>query len=419
LGMKALFVSYGGGHVEMCLPVMAALRRANPSCQLRLLALTTGAIVAQRAGESPLGYKDFADLPGSAQALCWGRQLHDGQAHPDVTDEETHAYLGFNFSEWVAECGEAAAWARWGSQGRQGFLPVNFFMALLERERPDVLVTTNSPRSERAAIIAAARLGVPSLSMLDLFALPGDPYLERNLHADRLAVLSVAARDNLVRAGVAPGRITVTGNPAFDAFVAPAARDAGTAWRELKGWRDYHVVLWAGHREPADAQPGALAGIGLGRSVQQRLQDWVYSHNGVALAVRYHPNEWHDFPPPPRHPRIHWSVPSEDPLLPVLMGADQVVVQATTVGAQAYAAGKRVAALAYSPLVLRTGMDYASLGMAQRVADIDSLVPVLENGFLAGGACRCEAHDNGRHDVSAAVRVAGEILLLAKRRTNT
>jgi peptide/nickel transport system permease protein len=44
--MKALFVSYGGGHVEMCLPVLRALRERVPGVEARILALTTAAGVA-------------------------------------------------------------------------------------------------------------------------------------------------------------------------------------------------------------------------------------------------------------------------------------------------------------------------------------------------------------------------------------
>ncbi len=53
--MKLLFVSYGGGHIEMCLPVIHALRAFVPRCGIRLMALTTAAKIARLAGEQPLG----------------------------------------------------------------------------------------------------------------------------------------------------------------------------------------------------------------------------------------------------------------------------------------------------------------------------------------------------------------------------
>lgn len=383
--MKVLFVSYGGGHVEMCLPVMRALRALAPGCELQLMALTTAHDAALRAGETPLGYRDFAAgplaLPDAAQALRYGQELLAGHRHPAVAEDESRAYLGFNFLEWVQAHGEANAWQRWRERGRFGFLPVQFFRRVLERLQPDVVVSTNSPRSEQAVVEAAAALGIPSLSMVDLFALPGDAFLARPVHASRITVLAEATRDNLVAAGVAPDRIVVTGNPAFDALLTPEAQAEGRIWRAARAWEGRHVVLWAGHKEADDAEPPAWAGTRLGQAVQQRLVDWVLSRDDLCLAVRYHPNEWHDFTPPLHHPRLHWSQPGAEGLVPVLLGADQVVVQATTVGAQAHAAGKRVVSLEFSPLVRRTGMDYARLGLAQGASSLEALLATLEQGM--------------------------------------
>lgn len=407
--MRVLFVSYGGGHIEMCLPVIRALRLSRPGCDIQLMALTTAHAAARRAGEAALGYRDFTHLPGDARALAYGEQLLPGNEHPDVSREESIAYLGQNFVEWVDEVGEKAAVERWGIAGRQGFLPLHFFRRVLGELRPDVVVTTNSPRSEQAAVAAAAELGVASLSMLDLFALPGDPFARRPVASDRIAVLSEVARSNLMAAGVPAQRIVVTGNPAFDALTEPQALAEAAAWRHARGWEDRHVVLWAGHLEPADAEPAHWAGSGLGRAVQERLLQWVSSREDACLAVRYHPNEWHQFEPPVPHPRVHWSQPGREDLLPALLAADQVVVQATTVGAQAYAAGKQVVGLGFSPLVRRTGMDYASLGMGQRADSLDSLIELLTQGLGRRGAVAPASA--GR----AAAAVVAEIAALAGR----
>lgn len=405
--MNVLFVSYGGGHVEMCLPVLRALRTLVPGCQARLMALTTAAGVARRAGETPLGFRDFCTGPEGLRALAWGEQLLDGQQHPEVAREESLAYLGLNFLDWVQGLGEAAAWERWRAVGRQGFHPLHFFTRVLQQLRPDVVVATNAPRSEQAAIEAAHALGIATLSMVDLFALAGDPYRTRRIHADRITVLAPATRDNLVQAGVEPRRIVVTGNPAFDGLAGPAAAQAGERFRRECGWERQRVLLWAGHLEPQDAEP-RWAGAALGAAVQECLVQWALAREDAALAIRYHPNEWHRFTPPPAHPRLHWSQPDREPLLPVLAAADAVVVQATTVGAQAHAAGKPVLGLSFSPLVQRTGMDYGRLGLGVAVPDLQSL-----------RACLADALAPGRHAVavaaeppSAALRVAREIIAL-------
>src|SRR4051812_19011878 len=150
--MKVLFVAYGGGHVEMCLPVMRALRALVSGCEVKILALTTAAGVARRAGEEPLGFRGFCR---SDDAMRYGEQLLGDQLHPDVAREESLAYLGLNFLEWEEALGEEGAWARWRSVGRQGFRPARLMQRILSELRPDIVVATNSPRSEQAAIEAA------------------------------------------------------------------------------------------------------------------------------------------------------------------------------------------------------------------------------------------------------------------------
>ena len=409
--MKVLFVSYGGGHVEMCLPVMRALRGLVPGCEARLLALTTAAGVARRAGEQPLGFADFLQGPDAAQALAWGERLLGDQQHPDVTREESLAYLGLNFLEWVQELGEEGAWERWRERGRQAFRPVAFMHRVLSEMRPDVVVATNSPRSEQAAIEAARALCIPALSMVDLFALPGDPYRERQVHADRITVLSEGTRTHLVDAGVDAARIVVTGNPAFDMLSGVDAQQAGARFRAERGWGERPIVLWAGHLEPDDADP-RWAGPALGQAVQDTLLQWTVQRDDACLAIRYHPNEWHRFTPPAPHARVHWSQPDREGLLPVLAAADVVVVQATTVGAQAHAAGKQVLGLSFSPLVRRTGMDYGRLGMGTSVTSLEVLPALLAQQLAAVRRDAPAAGLRGR----AAERVAQEIVELAARR---
>jgi hypothetical protein len=408
--MKVLFVTYGGGHVEMCLPAMRALRARVPSCDARILALTTAAGVARRAGEQPLGFGDFLGAD-RARALAYGEQLLGEQQHPDVARAESLAYLGLNFLEWVQELGEEGAWERWRREGRQGFRPVRLMQRILRELQPDVLVATNSPRAEQAAIEAAHALGIPTLSLVDLCALPGDPYRARTVHADRIAVLSEGTRDNLVQAGVDPARIIVTGNPAFDALSGDEAQQAGRRLRAQLGWGERPVVLWAGHMEPGDADP-RWAGEALGQAVQDQLLAWTLQREDACLAIRYHPNEWHRFIPPAPHPRVHWSQPDREGLLPVLAAADVVVVQATTVGAQAHAAGKQVLGLSFSPLVQRSGMDYGRLGLGIGVPSLEALPARLAQQLAA---VRRDAPAAGPRG-SAADRVAQEIAQLAARR---
>lgn len=396
----------------MCLPVIRYLRSVAPDCEVLIVALTTAFAVARQVGESPLGYRNFLDGVDSARALNYGRQLLTAPTHPQVSVEESLAYLGYNFLEWVDTIGEANAWDRWRKLGRQGFFPIRFFTRVLRQLQPDVLVTTNSPRSEQAAIEAACSLGIPSLSMVDLFALPGDPFLRRSVHATCVTVLTETVREQLIMAGLDGRRIIVTGNPAFDSMMLAKSVEAGQQWRVARRWAsDAKVTLWAGHKEPADAEPRKWSNTGLGEVVQERLLAWMRRDDRVHLAIRYHPNEWHEFPKPTAHPRLHWSQPDKETLLPPLMGSDVVIVQASTVGAQAHAAGKRLLSLSYSPLVIRSGMDYARFGIAEAISSPEALETALDRDSVTTGSSQSDVRIQAAPAISRLVmQLAGRIL---------
>ena len=52
---RVLFVSYGGGHIGMVLPVIRELEALLPVVQCTLLALTTGHLKAQTVHPDTLG----------------------------------------------------------------------------------------------------------------------------------------------------------------------------------------------------------------------------------------------------------------------------------------------------------------------------------------------------------------------------
>lgn len=345
------------------------------------MALTTAGQVARAAGEQPLGYRDFLSLCDEERVRQFGLDLLEGNQHPAVDIEESVAYLGINFLEWVESKGLEWAKEEWRRAGRRGFMPIGFFKKVLALYQPDAVVATNSPRSEQAAIEAALDRGIPCLTMVDLFALENDPFTKRSRHANRVAVLNSYTKSNLVAAGVQADSIHVTGNPAFDALNDAQALADALQWQKEKGWQGKHIVLWAGHKEPIATSDPADKGTALGQAVQSTLVDWAKSRNEVCLAIRYHPNEWQDFNPPPAHERVHWSSPNDESLLRPLLSAHQVVVQATTVGVQAYAAGKQVVGLGFSPSVEATGMDAQRLAIGRSVESLDALVPALEQGL--------------------------------------
>ncbi len=378
---RILAVAYGGGHIAMLLPVLRALRRQHPDLHVDLLALTTAARAARAAGESPLGYADLLhllDADERAQALALGARLRDGNTHPDIADDETLAYLGVNALDLQRRLGAEAAAALLGSRGRQGFYPRDFFGRVLRALQPDLVLATNSPRSEQAAVDAAHAAGIPSVALLDLFGLPGDAFAARSIRPDRVCVVAEAVRDNLVAAGWPPGGIAVTGNPAFDALLDPAWAQRAAALRAELGWQRRRVVLLATQPEPR-AHPASPWPVGdaLPLAMEDALRAWVATRDDAALIVRHHPNHWHRLPPRAAVPGVHLSRGADEAIELLLRAADAVVVQATTVGLQAAVVGLPVLRLGCSPAVLG-GIDYAALGVARAVPDLDALPAALD-----------------------------------------
>lgn len=404
---RALFVTYGGGHVAMVLPVIHALERLHPEVDSVLMALTTGHLRA-RAVRPTLGYRDFLHLVDAQAARTWGERLSEGNTSPDVPPDETVAYLGINYLDLIAQHGEAGAAEVYRAQGRYGFRPLHFMRRVLEELQPDVVIATNSPRSEQAALEAAKSLEIPSVGMVDLFGLDSDTYVQRETRPDWTCVISDVVRQRLVARGFPEAGVVVTGNPAFDGLCAAENQAKAQEFIAARGWQGLSPILWSGQIEPAGvpAASGNHTGHGLALEVETLMREWTGSRRDLALIVRYHPSEWHTFPRQPDQERIHFSQPSLESIHPLILAARVVVVQNSTVGLESAVAGRPVVSLEYSPSVQRS-FSLAAMGVSTACDSPQELVEVLERVLRAPGTVPKEYASDGH----AAVRVAGVVSL--------
>ncbi|MGE4297195.1 MAG: hypothetical protein AB7E47_04125 [Desulfovibrionaceae bacterium] len=210
---KVLIVTYGGGHVNLMVPVYRLL---PDTLDTSYVGLSIAGPVLERAGIPYTNYSSYADRIMDADALRFGEELA-ARWHVEgkVPREESVAYLGCGMRDLVRTEGEAVARERLDTLGRKAFVPTWTMERIIDAERPDLIVTTNSPRSERAATLIGNAKGIPTLNIHD-----GLAFEERHhLTADRLAVMCGITRDNLIRTGHDAARITITGQPAFDPIV--------------------------------------------------------------------------------------------------------------------------------------------------------------------------------------------------------
>lgn len=374
---RVLFVAYGSGHIKMLIPVAQALQ-ASGRAQPVVLALTTAAPVARAAGLDVVQFKDFVQ-PGDEAALARGRQLVQDLGGAVDDPDESAAYLGLSYADLEADLDASAAAAEYRRRGRQAFLPVRTLTRILQALRPDMVVATNAPRGERAAIVAAGRLGLPALCVVDLFAIDEVQWIGQAGFADRVCVLNAVVRDFLVAAGRRPDEVVETGNPGFDALNAPEAVAAGHQWRQQQGWGDRRVLLWPTQVEPAvhpfDGRPGDPTLPG--RALQQLVQ-WTLARGDAVLCLR--PRAGETPPDVPAHERI--VITGQDLPLPTLLHAcDLVVTLTSTVGLEGHLAGCRLVQVTGS--VFDGAMPLLRYGIADDAVPVQSLHPALERWATA------------------------------------
>jgi hypothetical protein len=371
-----LFVSYGGGHVKALLPAAQRVRELGIARPV-YLALTTAAAAVHEAGIETLGFRELL-LPSDNRACAHGERLAAQLAVHAAQHDESVAYLGLSYADLEDRLGVAQAADAFARYGRQAFLPLSVLERVFDRLQPALVVATNSPRAEEAAILTARQRGVPSVCLLDLFGIWERERIARHEFADALCVLNEPVRASLVAAGRPAADVHVTGNPAFDTVNDPALQAQGYALRREAGWDGLHVALYASSPEPVH-----IAGVpGTGdpewpRRIERALVEAVERDPQLALWVRRHPSEapMDD----PRHPRIRVSTAAM-PLHACIHASDEVFVTVSTVGVEAALAGKPVTQVRGS--ILDSLSPYLSMGIAQRELTLQQ----IPQGLRAQGA---------------------------------
>jgi hypothetical protein len=397
-----LFVTYGGGHVQMVLPVAQALYAQG--IKVCVFAMTTAIEVVDAAG---LPYFTYADLPLMRDPLVQTTGVRLAAEMPPggpLPLAETIAYMGVNYHDMEVSLGVVKAAAKWRDGGRQHFHPRATMQVVISDLKPRLVVSTNSPRSERAAIEAATALKVPAVIMVDMFALQEVKWLARPNFGRQLLVLDGSVKDMMIRHGRPAADITVTGNPAFDGLHDPARIAAGAYMRQIRGWgRDGRLTLLSASTPEPALHPftGEPADPTLPRAIENHLRVLVTANPMLELVIRRHPNEDQFIT---QGDRIHTSPKSED-INALIHAVDLVVVTCSTVGLQAYLAGTPVISIEGS--VFTKDAPYGDFGMATSVLSLDGLGPILTK--ILPSLARAKEHTPPHPVIPAVDKVMAEI----------
>ena len=372
---KVLFVTYGSGHVRMVVPVAKALATSGLAQPL-VLALTTAAPVVREAGLELLQFKNFLRNGNRADeaAVAHGQRLMRAMPGPIADPQETAAYLGLSYQELELRVGPVEAERQYQLEGRQAFLPVATLKRIVEQLAPSLVVATNSPRAERAAILAARSLGLPSICLVDLFCLDEVKWIGEPGYADKVCVLNDSVKHFLLSAGRTDRQVVVTGNPAFDDLANPIHITAGARLRQNRNWGGKHVLLWPTQVEPA-LHPfnGTPGDVDLPERSLMQVIGWVLSRDDCVLCIR--PRAGLAPMVLPDDPRV--VVTGQDVGLPALLQAvDLVVTLNSTVGLEGHLAGTRLVQILGS--VFDNAMPLKRYGIADEAVALNDLVAALD-----------------------------------------
>lgn len=372
-----LFVSYGGGHIDIAARVLRALERtineqAAP-LKTRLLALTTAGPAAARLGIAHHGCANYLPAPGYEDAERIGAKLSIPlwQADSGISWQESCAYMGVSMCDLIAELGLEAARAAYDEQGRAAFCPRRFIGHVLDRERPALVVTTCNVRMERAANLEARRRSIRSVRLEDLFgySILGPYTTERppvladpQEWPDDLVVMNTSVAEKVVVHGFPSSRVQVLGQPVLADWaraqakteVAPTLTDWATA--------DAPVIVYVAPPDPAVLSVHGLA-----------FRALAVNRPDLRICIKLHPSSSVDAflaLCPGALPKGLRVLASED-INTVIRAANLTVVMNSTAGLLAAMSGKPM-------LVLDTSgqaevIPYVASGVARRVEHLEAL----------------------------------------------
>lgn len=369
-----LVVAYGGGHINCLLPVIHCLR-ARSELRVEVLALTTAAAVCAQQGIPCRQIRDFPAVQ-DARSIAHGQRLAAASPpHPAVPLAESEAYLGANYRDLEDEYGVVEAAKRYASVFRACFLPVNTLRGIIRSIAPEVVLVTSAPRAERAAVLAARQLHIPSIVVVDLFALAEVDVLKDSHFGEEICVLAGSVRDRLVAHGRPAAHIHITGNPVFDRLADPLLRARGLALRQARRWdsqegdsqegdSQQRVITWASQPEPTNPQ--------LPRRIEATLIAALETNPTWHLVIRPHPSD--TYPPPAPHPRLTFSTRADD-LHSVLAASDVVVTMTSTVGLEAVLLGKPLVTWDLSENT--KFCPYSAMGFSRGVTEFEQLAVAI------------------------------------------
>ena len=227
--MKRIFmICYGGGHAEIIKEMYKNLIKIS-DVKITILALTTSKYKFEQEQISYKTIADYYDVEKEKHIYELGKEFCiSNSIDTSIGEDETYLYHGYALYELEKKFSREKIKEGFKKFGRAIFLPIQFMERVLKNENPNLVITTNSPRYEKAILIAARNLDINSLSIEDLFGVEYkqltvdianffDDNNYNTIYGKYLCVLTNEARNNLNLKKI--DKVFITGNPVFDKTV--------------------------------------------------------------------------------------------------------------------------------------------------------------------------------------------------------
>ena len=369
LSKKILLVSYGGGHVDMLLPIYKLLEKQGFN-NISFLALTAAQMVLKKNGIPYLGYKDFIK-PEEKQALYWGRRLLETIPDRSIVDEEESiAYLGLSYMDLENRLGVKEAAKFFAEKDRHAFLQLGPSRRILDTLKPNLLVTTSSPKTEKAMLLNAKELKIPSICLIDLY----DPNTVKDRahmagYGDIICVESEFTKQKLIESGRPSKEIKVVGSPHYDKFFTKRSKEEIEAYKKEKNIKGNKNILWV--------RMGGSQATSYCKEVEQELIRIAKKNQDFNIIFKPHPNDTVSYENLPSNIKV--SDRDED-VQTVTQSCSIVIIVNSTLGLQAAIMGKKVLQFLDSPFYHTT--PYADTGLTHGIENLSCLEREIKRQFF-------------------------------------
>lgn len=347
--MEVLLAAYGGGHVNMIIPLYQKLTLLN--VDVHIFAFTMAQEKLKELNIPFLNYQDFLHLYEEVNILNIGEELCKNiELHPAIEKEESFAYMGVGYMDLVHQYGEEEGRKIFEKNGRKNFLPIYFMEKVLNHLSPRLVIATNSPRSEKAILLAAKNKGFKSICLVDMF----DKYeIEDRLgdpdYASKMFVSLDIIKQNLIIKGWDKEKILVTGNPAFDSMFDKSLQSRSDNLRKKLKLENKKVILFVKNYYELT--------IVAEEKMLEALLEYKKNNTGIEVICRPHPND------PGKYLDQSFLVCGKEvDKYELILLCDVVIYENSTLGLEAFMLGREVIQMDYVDHPNKVSADETGVG---------------------------------------------------------